>query len=145
MESDIGWVISWPVSHKLCLSANHFSECLSYLNIFEYSNIKLNEYAIFEYCKNLYSLDALLLCLLCLLNAPNSLGALVNNRPFRSVLTNTLPLVVDTIKEQTGLGTDWSMRISQLVTFTSCEETDLLSMISVVRGCSVLPLHCGSS
>ena len=59
MESYMGWVISWPVSHKFCLSANHFSECLPYSNIFEYSNMKLNEYAIFEYCKNLYSLDAL--------------------------------------------------------------------------------------
>ena len=55
MESDMGWVISWPVSHKFCLSANHFSDCLPY------SNMKQNEYGIFEYCKNLYSSDALFL------------------------------------------------------------------------------------
>ena len=53
--------ISWPVSHKFCPSENNFSGCMPYLNIFEYSNMKLNECTIFEYYKNLHLSDALVL------------------------------------------------------------------------------------
>ena len=61
MESDMGWVISRLVSHKFCPSANYFLDvCHIQINIFEYSTMKLNEYAIFKYCKNIYLLDALL-------------------------------------------------------------------------------------